>query len=234
MVEEAAGGAQAMKPSRALADIAAALGLFILASVLAAMGASYLPAAYRLPVVVIAQGLMLLAIVGVLLGWRGQRWRDIGLVPAVFRDVPRSLLAYAACMGANLVFIYALYLAFPGVVEAHTERLGYFAGQLSGGMPFPVLVLVLGFVGVYEEIFARGLLLARCRALLRGTWAPVLVSSALFGLGHLYQGWIGVGQTTLVGIVLALCVIRWGTLWPAIAAHALLDVSSILLMEAGA
>ncbi|MDZ7670563.1 MAG: type II CAAX endopeptidase family protein [Gammaproteobacteria bacterium] len=223
-----------MKPFNALVDIGAALALFVLSSVIAGSAAAYLPEAFRLTVVVVVQGLLLIAVVGVLLAWRGQRWRVIGLVTPVLGDGPRALLAYGACLGVNLVFIYTLYAMFPSIVEAHTERLGFIVQQLSAGLPFPLLVVVLGFVGIYEEIFARGLLLARCRALLSGTWAPVLVSSLLFGLGHLYQGWIGVGQTTLIGIVLALVVIRWGTLWPAIIAHALLDVSSILFMEAAA
>lgn len=223
-----------MKASSALVDIGAALALFVLSSVAAASAVSYLPQSFRLMAVVVVQGLLLIVIVGFLLRWRGQRWAAIGLVAPAPGDVPRSMLAYGGCLGVNLVFIYALYGIVPGFVEAHTERLGFIAQQLASGLPFPVLVLVLGFVGVYEEVFARGLLLDRCRRLLRGTWAPVLVSSLLFGLGHLYQGWIGVGQTTLIGIVLALSVIRWGSLWPAIIAHALLDVSSILFMEAAA
>ena len=214
-----------------MVDIGAALALFVLSSVLAAGVAAYLPNAFRMPVVVIVQGSLVIAIVAMLLVWRGQRWSAIGLRPPVWSDGPRSLLAFAACLGANLMLIYFLYGASPQIVEAHTERLGYIAQRLAGGLPFAALVVVLAFVGVYEEIFARGLLLARCRVLVRGTWGPVLASSLLFGLGHLYQGWIGVGQTTLIGIVLALLVIRWGTLWPAIIAHALLDISSILLMD---
>lgn len=221
-----------MKASRAAVDIVAALALFILSSVAAAWAAAALPAAFRVPVVVVLQGVLLLAIVGVLLRWRGQTWSTIGLLSPAARDGPRGVLAFGGCLGVNLLFIYALYTVNPELVEAHTERLGFITRQLAGGMSLPVLVLLLGFVGVYEEVFARGLLLTRCRSLLRGTWPPVLASSLLFGLGHLYQGWIGVGQTTLIGIVLALVVLRWGSLWPAILAHALLDVFSILFMSA--
>lgn len=219
-----------MTPARALLDIGVALALFVLSSVIAATAAAQLPGSLRMPAVVAVQGLLVIAVVAVVLGWRGQRWRAINMIPLSAADGPRSLLAFAACLGANLALIYALYGAAPQLVEAHSERLGFIARQLAGGLPLPVLVVVLGFVGVYEEIFARGLLLDRCRALLRGTWAPVLVSSLVFGLGHLYQGWIGVAQTTLIGIVLALVVVRWGTLWPAIIAHALLDLSSLLFM----
>ncbi len=219
-----------MTRARALIDVGVALSLFLLASVLAATAASGLPPLYRMPAMVAAQGLFSLTIVGGLLAWRRQRWAGIKMVPLSSSDGARALLAFAACWGANLMFIYVLYGASPQIVEAHTERLGFIARQLAGGMPFPLLAAMLAFVGLYEEVFARGLLLDRCRSLLRGTWAPVLASSLLFGLGHLYQGWIGVAQTTLIGIVLALAVIRWGTLWPAIIAHALLDISSMLFV----
>jgi membrane protease YdiL (CAAX protease family) len=60
-----------------------------------------------------------------------------------------------------------------------------------------------------------------------GVWAPVLVSSVLFGLGHVYQGWIGVAQTTVIGAIFAIFTVRWATLWPAIMAHAALNTLSV-------
>lgn len=219
-----------MKPARALFDIAAGLTLFVLSSVAAAWAASYLPVDWSLPSTVVLQGVLVIGVVGLLLARRNQRWSDIDAVPPDASDGPRGLLACAACLGVNMLFIQVLYAVAPRFVESHSERLGDVVQQLSGGLPLPGLLLVLGFVGVYEELFARGLLLARCRALMGGTWSPVLVSSLLFGLGHLYQGWIGVAQTTLIGVVLAVAVLRWGSLWPAIIAHALLDVSSVLFM----
>jgi membrane protease YdiL (CAAX protease family) len=86
------------------------------------------------------------------------------------------------------------------------------------------------FVGVYEELTARGFLLARCRTAFDGVWAPVLLSSLLFGLGHVYQGWIGVVQTTVIGTVFAVYTVRWGTVWPAILAHALLNTLSVITL----
>jgi len=219
-----------VKAAGALFDIAAGLTLFVLSSLVAASAASYLPADWSMPSMVVLQGGLVIAVVGMLLARRGQGWGDIGAAAPDASDGPRGLLAFAACLGVNMLFIQVLYGMAPRIVESHSERLGNVVQQLSGGLPLPVLLMVLGFVGVYEELFARGLLLARCRLLLGGTWAPVLVSSLLFGLGHLYQGWVGVAQTTLIGIVLALAVLRWGSLWPAILAHALLDVASMLFM----
>lgn len=219
-----------MTPRRALTDIVVGLALFLLAGVLVALWSAALPAGLRMPVTVVLQGMLLIAVVGLVLAWRGQSWRRIGFLAPRPRDGLRGILAFGACLGINMAFVYALYGAAPDLVETHSARLGYIAERLTESLSLPGLVAMLVFVGVYEEVFARGLLLTRCRELLGGTWAPVLVSSLLFGLGHLYQGWIGVGQTTLVGIVLAIATLRWKTLWPAIIAHAVLDVSSVLLM----
>jgi uncharacterized protein len=62
-------------------------------------------------------------------------------------------------------------------------------------------------------------------------WPALLVSSILFGLAHLHQGWVGAVQTMLIGVVFAAFTIRWGTLWPAILAHAGLNLASLLVLE---
>ncbi|MGA8260922.1 MAG: CPBP family intramembrane glutamic endopeptidase [Arenicellales bacterium] len=220
-----------MRRVGALADIVAALALFVLVGATMSRLSVFLPEALRMPVVVVSQGLAVLVGMALLFAWRAQRWSDIALVGLRARDGLRALLAFAACLVVNLLFTYALHGAFPHTVEAHSQQLESIARQLSYGVSLPGLLLVIGFVGVYEELFARGLLLQRCRVLMGGSWGPVLVSSVLFGLGHLYQGWVGVGQTTLIGLVLAVLTLRWKTLWPAILAHAMLDTASILALR---
>ena len=86
-------------------------------------------------------------------------------------------------------------------------------------------------VGRNEEVLARGLLLARSRVLFGGTWLPVVFSAVLFGLGHFYQGAYGVVQTALFGVVLAVFTLRWGTLWPAIMAHASINMLSVVQLD---
>lgn len=215
----------------ALLDIVVALALFLLAAVLVGSVAGIVPAPMRAPAVVFLQGALLIVVVAILLVRRGQSWRHIGLIAPRLADVPRGILAFVACFGLNMVLVYGLSTVSPEIVEAHSERLGMIARQLTSGVSLAGLLVMLAFVGVYEELFARGLLLQRCRVVLGGTWLPVLASSLLFGLGHLYQGWMGVAQTTLIGIVLAVLTLRWGTLWPAIIAHALLDIVSVMFLR---
>jgi len=60
--------------------------------------------------------------------------------------------------------------------------------------------------------------------LLGWSWGAALLSSTLFGLLHAYQGWLGIVRTAALGFVLAASFIITGALWPAILAHAILDV----------
>lgn len=77
--------------------------------------------------------------------------------------------------------------------------------------------------GVVEETIFRGWLLWYLQA-----WMPlaaaVLVSSALFGLAHVYQGPAGIAKTGVVGLLLALLYLLSGSLWLPIVAHAMIDV----------
>src|SRR5690606_30808910 len=102
------------------------------------------------------------------------------------------------------------------------------AGGLTTDTPLAAALALLLIGGFYEEIVSRGLLLVRSRRLLGGYWLPVLFSSVLFALGHFYQGLYGVVQTALFGVVLAAFTLRWGTLWPAIFAHAAVNMLSVV------
>ena len=86
--------------------------------------------------------------------------------------------------------------------------------------------------GISEELVFRAFLLCYL-----GTWLPALgpygvlaVSSAIFGLNHLYQGYLGVLGTTIVGFVLGLFYYQFGGLLVPTVAHALLDLRIILIL----
>jgi membrane protease YdiL (CAAX protease family) len=184
-----------------------------------------------LPMLLVLQGLLILVGLTVLLVHAGQRWGDVGLRALRSSDVGRGLLLLAACMVANLILMLVLHVAVPDYTREHITRLQVIASELAGGLPVTGIAATMFFVGVYEELTARGFLLARCLTALDGVWAPVLLSSILFGLGHAYQGWIGVAQTAVMGAILAAYTVHWGTLWPAILAHALLNTAAVLALE---
>lgn len=80
--------------------------------------------------------------------------------------------------------------------------------------------------GVCEEIVFRGFLLY---ALLHATGSlalAVLLSSGVFGVVHAYQQAPGALRAALIGAVLALPLLLTGSIYPAILAHALVDIIS--------
>jgi membrane protease YdiL (CAAX protease family) len=77
--------------------------------------------------------------------------------------------------------------------------------------------------GVGEELAYRGYAIPML-GLLIGVAPAAAVSSLAFGVLHVYQGVIGMARTAVLGGVLAWGFLASGSLWPPMAAHALLDV----------
>lgn len=220
-----------MTRSQAWVDIIVLLAVTVVSAVAVAGFVASVLRTDQLPLVIVIQGVVILGAVRTMLGCRRQTWRDIGLKTLQPADLSRGLLTFLACVVANVVLNASMMLVDPEILQQHAHNLMEVGERLDSGLPFAVLALVLLFVGIYEELTARGLLLSRCRTVLPGTWAPIMASSLMFGLGHAYQGWLGVIQTTLIGIVLAYYTMRWGTVWPAILAHATLDLASLAVIR---
>lgn len=81
-----------------------------------------------------------------------------------------------------------------------------------------------------EELLFRSLLLGGLSPLLPA-WLLVPGISALFGLMHLPQGWLGVAGTALAGIVFSLLFLGTGGLLAPLAAHYVADI--LQLVQAG-
>lgn len=187
-------------------------------------------------VMVVATGLVLLAVVLVLaaagrtLGRLGVDDRPTSL------DVRRGLwlvLPTYATAGLAAIAATALTVALGSdtvddVVAAKEPVL-----RTIAALDVWALLPIALFVGLYEEIAFRGFLLPRLAGVLPRRLA-ILVAAIAFGLLHLSsQGWIGVAQTTVAGIVLGAATLRWQRLWPAIVCHATFDlVSFAILMTA--
>lgn len=79
--------------------------------------------------------------------------------------------------------------------------------------------------GITEELVFRGFLIPAL-ALATSSWAAAaLVSSALFGYVHGYQGPGGAVRAGVLGLVLALPFLATGSLLPSMAAHTLIDLA---------
>jgi uncharacterized protein len=79
--------------------------------------------------------------------------------------------------------------------------------------------------GVCEEVLFRGFLLWYLAGW-TGTMVAVILSSLVFGLGHIYLGTKNVPKTAAAGMMLACLAVASRSLWPAILIHAAMDWNS--------
>ncbi len=90
--------------------------------------------------------------------------------------------------------------------------------------------------GLREELWRAASLSALSRLWPRqfssrgGSYAAVVLTSVLFGIGHLPMGWIAVGGTTFLGIALGSIMVYHRSIWPAVIAHGMFDATSFALL----
>jgi membrane protease YdiL (CAAX protease family) len=78
--------------------------------------------------------------------------------------------------------------------------------------------------GLGEEIAYRGYAIFALGAIVGGPWAAAALSSLAFGAVHAYQGAVGVVRTAVLGMVLAVPVVLFGSLWPSVMVHIVIDL----------
>ena len=172
----------------------------------------------------IAYAWPLVAVGAVLWVANGRSWASFGFsVPEGWR------------LGASvaLLLLLAAYhaLAIATLARSSEARAGVrqqVRGQLASVLPhtrtemywFGGAALTAGFC---EEFLYRGYFIWALAPWL-GWWGAAALSLAFFAGWHAYQGWTGVLGTGMVGALFTLVVAFSGSLWPAIALHALHDL----------
>ena len=202
------------------------------------------------PVLLWALFLLAITAVGILAKWLTPTLRPgpggVGLVQVALQvGMLLMILPFAVRVGWDALGLRRLPAPRDGLVllfPTLTVGVGYFAGFRH----VEVSILILAFAsvvlaGVVEETAFRGILLTRL--LPRGLWAAVLLSSALFGLLHIANLFLGSPwQTVLLQVTFAAMAgtgyaamrLRTGSLWPPIMLHALFDLTfRVTAIEAG-
>jgi membrane protease YdiL (CAAX protease family) len=165
--------------------------------------------------------------------------RDLGLVGLVLYFLWRnreSLTRIGWDFRGRLpdVFI-GLALFFPTFTAASgLERWLLSLGFKSPATPLPQLQAVGGIgdtiVAFAEETIFRGYLILRLRALTSSPAAAVLISTAVFSLGHGYEGSAGIVTVAFLGLVFAMVFLWRRSLVAAMTMHFLQDFLGIVLV----
>lgn len=170
-----------------------------------------------------------------LLLWRdGQGPAQLGLVRVGLR---RELIAaFPVLLGAYAVNIaVAIPIAVLGKLLNLTgkemlARKEMATGLVELGLSVPVFAAAMVLVASFEELAFRGFLVPRLKVVL-GNWsAAVLLSAAIFGVGHLYQGTLAVVQISVLGAYFGFVFIRRFRLPSVMLAHAALNTIAFVLM----
>ncbi len=178
----------------------------------------------------------------VLMGWLSLRRRGLGWSSVGLRR-PRS---WKTTIAMAIVAGIALQLLSEFVTEPLIERLTGETADLSSfhslvgnlGATLGMLALVWMLAAFGEELAYRGYVLERAAALGHGSKSAYLVGmvlvSALFGLGHFYQGVAGVVGSTVSGLFFgALYLATSRNLWLPILAHGFSDTIGLALIYLG-
>ena len=132
----------------------------------------------------------------------------------------------------GLVLACAIALARPAVKIARSKRRRRIKAanptiaRISPhtGSELAYWVAVSLSAGFCEEFVCRGYLIWVFQPFL-GVWGAAALSLVVFALAHSYQGLKGVVSVAIVGGLLTIVVLIFGSLWPAIALHVVADLS---------
>ncbi len=148
-----------------------------------------------------------------------------GLVRPAGRDAGTAALALAGALALTAPFVAAQALV-PAV-----RALG--ATGYRWGLRSPIelpLALVFGLTAGYrEELYFRAYLLGRFEQAGIPATIGVAASTALFALGHVYEGVLGVAFATVLGLFFALVYRRTRSLHACAVAHGLLNTALLAL-----
>lgn len=177
----------------------------------------------------------------ILLRWRGG-WRPIAY--GLFYCFGIRFLLYAIFIG---VFVVSTLCGFSRELFLHTiTRFGPTPDRLVSAAvlaanPLYRLILVTwgSFVvaGLREELWRAAMLAAGTRLLQpaisqrSASRFALIFSSVLFGFAHLYQGWIAVGATAFIGLMLGAIMLKHRSIWPAVIAHGAFDAMQFWAMS---
>lgn len=155
---------------------------------------------------------------GLYLLWRGGIGpSSIGLGRLRFRSDLLGGLGLAALIGVPGLVLYLVARSTGLNAEVEPSALD------DSWWRIPVLIIAAFANGFAEEIVVVGYLITRLRQLgLTQRWA-VIISAALRGSYHLYQGFgAGLGNVVM-GVVFGAVWCRTGKLWPLVIAHGVID-----------
>ncbi|WP_030842248.1 CPBP family intramembrane glutamic endopeptidase [Streptomyces hygroscopicus] len=173
--------------------------------------------------------------------------RDVGLVALILLLLSRGRQTVAAIgwvrRGAGREIAWGIVLSAPVLVgmsalaaALRSAGLSGTRSSASGLLPAPtpgevlLAVALVAVVAVAEETIFRGYLILRFASVLRSRPWAVVLSSAVFSVGHGYEGGAGVLTVGTTGLVFAVVYLWRRSLLAPIVMHFSVDLVGIVLV----
>lgn len=169
------------------------------------------------------------------------RWREIGIaMPKIDTDLLGSWVSYGA-LGIGALYLLVVLGIIIGCYINKKIRNAYSEHKKEKLKTSEVAVIYpttkqekkwWGYVaftsGVTEELFYRGFAIFVIAHILPiSMWLVIVLSGVLFGLAHLYQGFIkGFVRTSVIGVLFAIIYIVLGSVIPLMALHFFINYSA--------
>lgn len=171
-------------------------------------------------------GAMSLIMILILRFLNGEKVKDLNLVEGKWwKDILLGIALMVVTLGIFILLSGFVNSLFPTPEGPGTEPL--FEELINNPRFFWIMIgpgLLIG-AGFFEEL-TRIFFLSRMWKILQGPiwrWAAVLVSAAIFGLMHMYQGTAGMILTGISGLIMAIFYLKFGRILPMMIAHYLHD-----------
>jgi membrane protease YdiL (CAAX protease family) len=149
-------------------------------------------------------------------------WDFRGRLPDVFIGLALFFPTFTAASGLER-WLLSLGFKSPATPLPQLQAVGGIGDTILG----VILVLIVAFA---EETIFRGYLILRLRALTSSPAAAVLISTAVFSLGHGYEGSAGIVTVAVLGLVFAMVFLWRRSLVAAMTMHFLQDFLGIVLV----
>jgi len=136
-----------------------------------------------------------------------------------------AVLAMAVLLGSFNAFVY--WLKADNMLD---DMLPYL--QLLRGEGWWIAALAIGAgAPIMEELIFRGFLLSALAKSRLGFWPAAVAATSAWTMLHWGYSATGLAEVFLVGLYFSWLVWRTGSLWPAIACHALYNSSLVVFMR---
>lgn len=202
----------------------------------ALIGAAHQVSGQSFFVALTARDLCLLGLALLIVLSDGQRPRQLGLGGGrTGRELLFGVLVLGGTYAVHLLAalpLSAIAFALGGGQAEVAARSGFLRQLVGWAEQVSVweIPLFMGLAGAFEEVVFRGLLVTRLKCLVGRWWPALVLSAALFGLGHLEEGTLAAFQTAILGIWFGIVFLRRRRLESVIVAHAAFNTIMFAVM----